>query len=85
MDRSYFITYLQDCCNCEIVRNDSSGYSIVRNLENKLQSGIPKNDPLKLVTVCRICKTLMVDAPGDAISAMAIINIAHDNHEKGLR
>lgn len=82
MKRDHFIMYLTEVRNCIIVRDDKSGYSIIRNPENDAQSGVPKNDPLRAATVCRICKTLHIDSPDEAKSAQGIIDIADKHHSE---
>jgi hypothetical protein len=63
-------------------RTDKKGYSVIRNVENNKNSGIPKNNPLRPATVCRICKTLEVVLPDseEVYQANHIIELAHRNH-----
>lgn len=82
MQRSDFISYIESQ-GCTVVRTDRKGYSIVRNVINAKQSGVPFNDPLLDATVCRICKTLEIEPPDEAISAKEIIELAHKKHGNG--
>ncbi|WP_169579750.1 hypothetical protein [Runella zeae] len=67
---------------CVVVREDSKGYSVVRNLINFKMSGVPVNNPLRAATVCRICKNLEISLPeGDGlVEANAVIEEAHKYH-----
>ena len=81
MNRVDFIKYLQER-GCMILREDNQGYAVIRNVINGNMSGVPKNDPLRIVTVCRICKTLDIkDVPIEAQSG-EIVEIAHNHHAK---
>ena len=79
MIRTDFIEHLKNS-GCIIVRDDNSGYSVVRNVINAKMSGVPAGDNLRPATVCRICKTLEVSIPESAKVAEKIVNYAHINH-----
>ena len=82
MTRAEFLTFLEEN-GCTIARQDKSGYSVCRNVINGLMSGVPKNDPLKPATVCRILKTLGIEElPDDeeVRKAKPVIDLAHKNH-----
>lgn len=81
MKRQAFIDYLLGL-GCKEVRKDKKGYSVFRNIINGEMSGVPVDDPLRAATVCRICKTLGVSPPEEAIIAKEVIDIAHQNHGK---
>jgi len=81
MKRSGFIQYLTDN-GCLIIREDKAGYCVIRNVINAKMSGVPENDPLRLATVCRICKTLEIEPPDEARSAAEIVDFIHDQHSK---
>lgn len=82
MNRTAFIDFLTDN-GCVVVRTDKKGYSILRNVITGKISGVPADDPTLPATVCRICKTLELNAlPEEAAIAAEIIEIAHKNHGK---
>lgn len=82
MIRAEFIAYLTTDVGCVIVRNDKTGYTVIRNVINGNISGVPVNDPLKPATVCRICKTLGVDIPAidEVVAAQAVVEALHRHH-----
>jgi len=84
MNRSIFLIHLETK-GCIVIRHDTTGYSVVRNIKNGLMSGVLVNDPLRAASVCRICKTLGLtdgDLPAEAQPAKEIIELAHKNHGK---
>jgi hypothetical protein len=84
MERSRFVEYLLTN-GCVHVRDQQGkfSYSVYRNVLNGLQSGLIFDNPLNHSMVCRICKTLGIDSPEEALGdAQAIVDIAHRNHNK---
>ena len=79
MKRQAFLDFLTSN-GCLILRTDPKGYSVARNVINLKMSGIPKNDPLRPATVCRICKTLGIHPPEEVMAANAVIEFAHREH-----
>ena len=80
MSRDEFINYLTSN-SCVVVRNDKNkGYSVVRNVISGKISGIPKESEMLNATICRICKSLVIDPPEDAKDAQHIVDLAHKNH-----
>jgi hypothetical protein len=79
MNREDFLTYLSENA-CMLVRTDKRGYSVVRNVITSRMSGVPIDDPLYMALVCRICKTLGIEPPACAVSAVDIVERAHKKH-----
>jgi hypothetical protein len=82
MIRTTFIQHLTNECGCLIIRNDIQGYSVARNVVNGKISGIPKDINLRDATVCRVCRTLEVHIPEEAMTAIGVVDLAHSNHHK---
>lgn len=86
MTQAQLLKHLKDNCGCIVIREDSKGYAVVRNVINAKMSGVPKgsnaNSEMRAATICRICKTLDVTIPEEAIQAAEVIDIIHKNHNK---
>lgn len=71
---------------CIVVREDSRGYAVVRNVINGNMSGVPAatnvNGQLRPATVCRTCRTLGVEIPPEAMQAADIVDYIHKNTDK---
>jgi len=45
------------------VRQDSRGYSVYRNPENGMMTGVPADDPLRTASICMACFNLVIAPP----------------------
>lgn len=84
MTQGELISHLTDRCGCIVIRQDNSGYFVVRNVINGKMSGVPlPSNPLgnlKPATVCRICRTLDVEIPEEALKAIEVVDYINKNH-----
>lgn len=80
MIRDIFIEHLELNCNCEVVRHDKKGFSVIRVIGTKTISGIPKGENLNNITICRICNTLGVEVPEFAQHVQPIIDEIEQKH-----
>jgi hypothetical protein len=71
MKQIYLVIYLESK-DCVIVREDKSGYFVMRNLKNMKIQGIPLpksgSNVLNEETITRICKHLEVENPPNSSS-----------------
>jgi len=81
MNRDEFIDFLTSN-GCIVVRHDKKGYDVIRNVVNSEISGVPKEHIMLNATICRICKSLIIDPPDGAKDAQYIVDLAHKNHGK---
>ena len=69
---------------CELVREDTKGYSVYRNMLNRNISGVPSSDPLQKFTCCAICKSLGIEHPAILDSANKVVDFVQNDAKKHL-